>query len=225
MRRLSDHFKLIEMNMLRLAATIVCGGALAASTSDRDWRAAACLTPVMDEGARDRHLPLGAAALDSILCQTNSTAQYSVEQIVDCAADLQGTRSALDYVLTQGLELEADYPAGASPGPCRYSSAKVALRISSVLNGSSDAAMASVVASTSPVTASMAVGEAYMAYTGGVITDCGGNSTNHIVSVVGVTDEHWTVKESWGSDWGSGGFAFVARGSCHLGEDFAYAKP
>ena len=62
--RLFDYFKLIEMkNMLRLAATILCGAALAASTSDRDWRAAACLTPVMDEGARDRHLPLGAAAL------------------------------------------------------------------------------------------------------------------------------------------------------------------
>lgn len=198
---------------------------VAAVDAAKDWRDAACLSGVVDEGATGRDVGIAAAAVDSIQCQSAETTRYSVEQIVDCAPHLQfNTSSALAYVLSAGLEEEAAYPAAARPEKCAYSAAKATKKIAGVVAGDSDAAMAEAVAQHSPVTASMAVGDAYVRYTSGIITDCGGNATNHVVSVVGVADDHWVVKEAWGATWGEGGFALVARKACHLGEDFAYAR-
>jgi hypothetical protein len=198
---------------------------VAAVDAAKDWRDAACLSSVVDEGATGRDVGIAAAAVDSIQCQSAETTRYSVEQIVDCAPHLQfNTSSALAYVLSAGLEEEAAYPAAARPEKCAYSAAKAAKKIAGVVAGDSDAAMAEAVAQHSPVTASMAVGDAYLRYTSGIITNCGGNATNHVVSVVGVADDHWVVKEAWGATWGEGGFALVARKACHLGEDFAYAR-
>ena len=136
---------------------------VAAVDAAKDWRDAACLSGVVDEGATGRDVGIAAAAVDSIQCQSAETTRYSVEQIVDCAPHLQlNTSSALAYVLSAGLEEEAAYPAAARPEKCAYSAAKATKKIAGVVAGDSDAAMAEAVAH-SPVTASMAVGDAWFA--------------------------------------------------------------
>ena len=55
--------------------------------------------------------------------------------------------------------------------------------------------------------------------------------TNHAVLVVGYGEEndikYWTVKNSWGTEWGEDGYFRILRGTDELGlESLAvYAKP
>ena len=107
---------------------------VAAVDAAKDWRDAACLSGVVDEGATGRDVGIAAAAVDSIQCQSAETTRYSVEQIVDCAPHLQlNTSSALAYVLSAGLEEEAAYPAAARPEKCAYSAAKATKKIACLL--------------------------------------------------------------------------------------------
>jgi hypothetical protein len=48
-------------------------------------------------------------------------------------------------------------------------------------------------------------------YSSGVY-QCPTNSPiNHAVLLVGFTSDYWIIKNSWGSDWGQGGFIYVSR--------------
>jgi cathepsin X len=59
-------------------------------------------------------------------------------------------------------------------------------------------------------------------YTGGLYCDDTGDlNTSHVVSVVGfgVTEDgqkYWTVRNSWGTHWGEGGFFRICRGVNNL---------
>ncbi len=49
-------------------------------------------------------------------------------------------------------------------------------------------------------------------YKNGVFNNCK-TSLNHGVTLVGVTDQYWLIKNSWGTGWGVGGFIQLARGN------------
>lgn len=49
-------------------------------------------------------------------------------------------------------------------------------------------------------------------YKGGVFTNCA-TRLNHGVTLVGMTDQFWLVKNSWGTTWGETGYIRVARGN------------
>lgn len=52
--------------------------------------------------------------------------------------------------------------------------------------------------------------------------DCGLNS-HHAALVVGYTHEYWIVKNSLGTNWGDGGYAYLSRGHNTCGIDTTYA--
>ncbi len=52
----------------------------------------------------------------------------------------------------------------------------------------------------------------WSAYKSGVFNNCKAN-LNHGVLLVGVSDQAWKVKNSWGTNWGESGFIRVARGN------------
>jgi C1A family cysteine protease len=49
-------------------------------------------------------------------------------------------------------------------------------------------------------------------YKSGVFNNCK-TSLNHGVLLVGVSDQYWKVKNSWGTSWGESGFVRLARGN------------
>ena len=49
-------------------------------------------------------------------------------------------------------------------------------------------------------------------YRGGVFSNCR-TQLNHGVTLVGVKDGNWWVKNSWGGSWGENGFIRLAAGN------------
>jgi hypothetical protein len=65
-----------------------------------------------------------------------------------------------------------------------------------------------------PVAVGLAVDEAFMTYTGGVMNSKAtvGQPLNHAALLVGYTASYWRIKNSFGPSWGEGGYGRLARG-------------
>lgn len=42
---------------------------------------------------------------------------------------------------------------------------------------------------------------------------------NHEISIIGWGEDHWVVRNSWGTYWGEEGFFRIKMGSNSIGED------
>lgn len=136
-----------------------------------------------------------------------------------------------------GLSEEADYPYKAKEGSCKQPpfAASVSSDICGTTSykGANAELMAWATIEQGPVTIGIdASGTAFQLYSGGVYssTRCNGNRINHAVTVVGFgTDSanmpYWIVKNSWGPNWGLGGYINVQRGvdMCGVERDTQYA--
>lgn len=49
-------------------------------------------------------------------------------------------------------------------------------------------------------------------YSSGILRICG-NNVNHGVLLVGVDDNAWKIKNSWGTNWGENGYIRIAKGN------------
>lgn len=66
---------------------------------------------------------------------------------------------------------------------------------------------------TGPVSSVIYVNPMIQFYTAGVFTvyHCPPGTPNHAVVIVGYTDEYWIVKNSFGAQWGEGGYFRISR--------------
>jgi hypothetical protein len=67
-------------------------------------------------------------------------------------------------------------------------------------------------------------GSRFITYESGIIrpNECN-KEPNHAVTVVGYTPEYWIIRNSWGPEWGEGGYGKIERGSNTCGID-SYAS-
>jgi len=151
---------------------------------------------------------------------------------------------AYDYMyLVGGVEARLDYWDGefhsgnepkANSIKCKvkdYTDPKQApkkVTASAYFNVKDEAAMIQHVTNTGPLSVCLDA-DCFTYYTGGIISgpECSG-TPNHCITVVGINnasegiDEngnevipYWIVRNSWGKDWGHGGYAYIAAGGDH----------
>ena len=154
----------------------------------------------------------------------------SEQQLVDCSTQNNGCEGGLydyafEYVASNGLEGESDYPYWAMDGTCSFKKDKVRNhKVDSYTPyndiNAGDAETFKARLAKGPVSVAIQANQAvFQQYTGGVIPDDGscGTQLDHAVLCVGWGndggDDYAIVKNSWGSSWGVGGFVKLAFGA------------
>ena len=131
---------------------------------------------------------------------------------------------AFEYIrYTGGISTEEAYPYYAADRPCTVDPATFALAVqggSVNITEGDERELLHAVCEKGPVSITFQVVDGFSAYKSGVyVSDTCKNSTddvNHAVLAVGYGHEdgldYWLVKNSWGPDWGDGGFFKIQRG-------------
>jgi len=207
-----------------------------------DWRTSNVVTPVKDQGQCGSCWTFGTTGSmeGAWAISTGDLVSFSEQQLVDCdtKGDDQGCSgglptNAFEYIIkVGGLETESDYPYNAVAGSCVFSKSKIAGKITSYKAVTPTEAALKIAAAQQPIAVGIdASHQSFQLYTGGVYDEpaCTTN-LDHAVLVVGYgTDDSgkdfWTVKNSWGSSWGSEGYIQMSRNKdnqCGIASDPAY---
>ena len=193
-----------------------------------DWVSAGAVTPVKNQGQCGSCWAFSTTGSveGAWFLSTGSLESFSEQQLVDCSS-AQGNQGcnggmmdqAFQYIIQNGgICTEASYPYQAVDGTC--TKCNVVGKINSYVDVQPNNETALMIAvMKQPVSVAVeADGFDWQFYSGGVVTDSCGTNLDHGVLVVGYgTDsslgDYWKVKNSWGPDWGEGGYIRLGRGS------------
>jgi len=197
--------------------------------STYNWNTKGALTPVYNQGqCFSFYASATTENIESMwFLAGNNLTRLSMQQIVDCDPYDSGCgggepMTAYRYVIEAGgLDAYVDYPYVGVGGPCRFKKNDVAAKIKSwqwVTQDLNENVMQSFVYNTGP--ASICVdASTWQYYQGGVITKAFGCGTqiDHCVQLAGWETTNkgmvaWTVRNSWGLDWGEDGYLYVEKG-------------
>ena len=167
---------------------------------------------------------------------------FSEQQLVDCGYQQNGANgcngapsySYIKYVADSSLELthESTYPylntAPLLTCPTTEPYNTGAKIVGNYYSYSGDEEkLKALVAEHGAVVTSVAAAGPFSNYGGGIFSGCTSSDTDHAVTVVGYGtsdgEDYWLIKNSWGTDWGEGGFIRLKRGvgMCGVGEALA----
>ncbi|KAK2916932.1 hypothetical protein Q8A67_001306 [Cirrhinus molitorella] len=195
-----------------------------------DWRKKGYVTSVKNQVKMCKHSTVLAFLVD-----------LSPQNLVDCSSSY-GTKgcdggwpiSAFQYVIANGgIDSESSYPYEAEQGQCRYSPSHRAANCTNYyfVTGGDEEALKQAVANIGPISVCIDATGNFGLYHSGVYNDpsCN-NDVNHAVLVVGygvdsVTGlKFWLVKNSWGTDFGEGGYIRMARNQSNMCGIASYAS-
>lgn len=189
-----------------------------------DWRERGRVTPVKNQRKCGACVAFATCATmeSSVWIRTGNSVVLSEGHLFHC----HGGSCATGWGLTHGLDaaqngvgLDSLLP-WSTDGVCKHIPA--ATHVLQYRVHADDPSRRRAVAS-GPVLAGMDVYQDFTAYRTGVYKHVTGSRRGrHAVCIVGydMDDGCWIVKNSWGPDWGEGGFFRIAFGQCNL--DTAY---
>jgi len=202
-----------------------------------DWGASGLTTAVKNQGQ------CGSCWAFSATEQTESNwamkhglpQPLSVQQIVDCDTSDGGcsggrTETAYEYIMSAGgLEYDSEYPYTGVGGTCQEVSGTKPANITgyNVISQNDEGGMFTFLSTGGPLSICLNA-DNLESYQGGnqILpgSTCNPNDVDHCVQLTGfLTDGNanvaaWNVRNSWGTDWGNAGYAFLQYGvnACNL---------
>jgi len=192
-----------------------------------DWSSSGAITPVKDQEQCGSCWCFSATeTLESVCFLAGYGLNLlSEQQTVDCDTSDSGCSGGFPYTAYQymisagGVEGESDYPYTGEDGTCQFNSQDIVCPISSweyVTQDSDEDTMQQFCYSNSPLSVCVDA-SSWQTYTGGVLTpnDCTTN-IDHCVQLTGWQTVSgtpaWTIRNSWGTDWGVSGYIYLERG-------------
>jgi len=209
-----------------------------------DWRDKGAVTPVKDQGTCGCCFADSAAeCIEGVnFLKTGKLVSLSVQNLVDCDRECMMYENeqscddgcdgglmpnAFTYVITNGgIDSESSYPFEGYNDNCRYSNANKAATISNwTMIQSDENVMAQWLVANNPISIAVSA-EEWQFYVGGVFYLPCTTDLDHGVLLVGYGTEttifgeqmpYWTIKNSWGADWGDSGYIYLERGTDKCG--------
>ena len=117
-----------------------------------------------------------------------------------------------------GINSWASYPYNGRQGACGVTGGSFRIKSYNTVKDCNNLATALI---SEPV--SVAVdGRNFQFYKSGIFSNCSTNLTLAVL-LVGMTDNYWTLKNSWGTTWGEAGYIRISRGNtCGVCNDCSY---
>jgi cathepsin F len=196
--------------------------------SSFDWRDKGALNDIQFQGSCGSCWAFATAAnVESLyFIKYGILPKFSEQQLIDCdyansACDGGIMSSAYEYLRSYGFQSAHNYPYLDYQGQCQYDSSNANNVVSDWFSAGTEdeEVIKEILYRTGPLAITINA-DLLQYYTGGVLNvdyySCPYQPT-HGVNLVGYgTDEYgldyWTVRNTWGEDWGENGYFRIARG-------------
>ncbi|KAM9979946.1 hypothetical protein ACTFIZ_006192 [Dictyostelium cf. discoideum] len=195
--------------------------------SSFNWRHYGAVTSVKDQKTCGSCYAFSTlAALESkILKNKNINYDLSEQELVDCTDKNKGCEGGwmnpcFDYIQKKGISNEHDYMYTGFKFPiCKQSTQKISSSFQYYMVPQDDEnALADKILSNGVISVAIdATSREFMSYSSGIFhsNDCSKTRLTHAIALVGygVEDgvDYWILKNSWGENWGEGGFFRMKR--------------
>jgi len=197
-----------------------------------DWRDYDGVTPPKDQGGCGSCWAFGAVGATEAHVRINEGVllNLSEQQALDCneyGSSCDGGFAGAAYAVHvyPGAVSEECMPYIAEESTCRQRTCeKIAIIDGTSYVSNNVASLKYAIQTYGPLSAGMHVYDDFDSYTGGCYEHGGVDYTNHVILMVGWDDAMcggegaWLCKNSWGTDWGLGGYFYIKYGSCRIGE-------
>lgn len=200
-----------------------------------DWRLAGVMSPIKDQRSCGSCWAFGfTASLESVAAIFGDKAglDLSEQELVSCDYNALGCSGgymeSASYVVEKGQGLEKDFPYIArGSARCRKIDNAVKPQSYTLLGTSRRSPtideMKQALIEHGPLFVTVAAGGSGWSGATGEVKGCRNRGTNHIVNIVGYTEDgKWIMRNSWGDTWGDKGYSLIKFGCDKIGEEAGY---
>jgi C1A family cysteine protease len=221
--------------MIGLLCFAVASRAAAESTKF-DWASyGIATTPVRNQGNAQTCWALAATqALEANWAYRNKeTVQLSAQPIIDRTGINKASPLAVgfDVLKANGVALESKYPYTGSPAPMPQSETPYRAAsfgyVSHDPRANTPEGLKKALLDHGPIVVGVETTPAFNAYKSGVFRENATTENNlHFVLLVGWDDslQAWKIKNSWGEQWGLGGYMWIGYGCNSIGIGAAWVE-